>query len=107
MGDKDLAVEAAKNAVTWVWTRTLECRDYFNSYGGVHEQWGWPPGSYVAPMFGLAAQTAYRLTGDEFFHRFGGAAKTIGWWTVRKSGTRNLLARKTRLNPIGWRFLPC
>jgi hypothetical protein len=85
MGDKELAVEAAKNAVTWVWTRVIDCRDYFNSYGHAHEQYFWPPATYVAPMFGLAAQTAYRLSGDELFQRFAGAAKTIGWWTVRET----------------------
>ncbi len=83
MGEKELAVEAARNAVTWIWTRVVDCREYFNSYGHAHEQWGWPPATYVAPMFGLAAQTAYRLTGDEFFRQFAGAAKTIGWWIVR------------------------
>jgi hypothetical protein len=105
MGDKDLAVESAKNAVTWVWTRALDCRDYFNSYGGVHEQWTWPPASYVAPMFGLAAQAAYRLTGDEFFHRFGGAAKTIGWWTVRKTA-QGIFPAEASQSDLGGSFWP-
>jgi hypothetical protein len=85
MGVPDLALEAAKNAVTWIWTRTVACRDYFNSYGHAHEQWGWPPATYVAPMFGVAAQIAYRISGDERFHRFAGAAKTPGWWVVRNT----------------------
>jgi hypothetical protein len=85
MGASDLALEAARNAVTWIWTRTVACRDYFNSYGHAHEQWGWPPATYVAPMFGLAAQIAYRISGDERFHRFAGSAKTPGWWVVRNT----------------------
>ena len=87
MGARDLALEAARNAVTWIWTRTVACREYFNSYGHAHEQWGWPPATYVAPMFGLAAQAAYRISGDERFRRFAGAAKTPGWWVVRNTAS--------------------
>jgi hypothetical protein len=85
MGATNLALEAARNAVTWIWTRTVACRDYFNSYGHAHEQWGWPPATYVAPMFGLAAQIAHRISGDERFQKFSGAAKTPGWWVVRNT----------------------
>ena len=124
MGALDLALEAARNAVTWIWTRTLACRDYFNSYGHAHEQWGWPPATYVAPMFGVAAQIAYRISGDERFHKFAGAAKTPGWWVVRdtpsgiwpaeanaeelgarsgRSRPRNLCHWRSPLRlPIGW-----
>ena len=105
MGDKELAVEAARNAVTWIWTRVVACREYSNSYGHAHEQWGWPPATYVAPMFGLAAQTAYRLTGDEFFREFAGAAKTIGWWIVREKGDSVWPARAARTD-VGGAFWP-
>jgi hypothetical protein len=105
MGDKDLAVEAARNAVTWIWTRELDCREYFNSVGHAHEQWNWPPATYVAPMFGLAAQTAYRLTGDEFFREFAGAAKTIGWWIVRETGNGVWPARAAKTD-VGGAFWP-
>ena len=67
MGDRELAVEAARNAITWIWTQVVECREYVNSYGHAHEHCNWPPAKYVAPMFGLAAHTAFRLTGDELF----------------------------------------
>ena len=81
MGDAGLAVAAAGTA-TWIWTRVVDYRQLLTSYGHAHEQWGWAPASYVAPMFGLAAQAAYTLTGDSFFEGLAGAAKTIGWWTV-------------------------
>ncbi len=104
MGDSDLAVAAARNAVTWIWTRTIACRRYSNSYGHVHEQWGWPPATYLAPMFGLAAQTAFRITGDDFFRQIAGTAKTIGWWTVRntKNGIWPSEASKTDLGGSFW-----
>jgi hypothetical protein len=105
MGDKELAVKAARNAVTWIWTRVVDCREYFNSYGHAHEQWNWPPATYVAPMFGLAAQTAYRLTRDEIFSAFAGAAKTIGWWIVRESGGRVWPARAAKTD-VGGAFWP-
>ncbi len=105
MGDKELAVESARNAVTWIWTRVVDCRDYSNSYGHAHEQWNWPPATYVAPMFGLAAQTAFRLTGDDLFRRFAGAAKTIGWWIVRDNGG-TVWPRKAAWTDIGGAFWP-
>ena len=105
MGDKELAVEAARNAVTWIWTRVADCREYFNSYGHAHEQWNWPPGAYIAPMLGLAAQTAYRLTGDEFFRKFAGAAKTTGWWTVRETPEGIFPKQSTRAE-LGAAFWP-
>jgi len=105
MGEKELAVEAARNAVTWIWTRVVDCREYQNSYGHAHEQWNWPPATYVAPMFGLAAQTAYRLTGDDFFRKFAGAAKTIGWWIVRESG-QGVWPVRAEKTDIGGAFWP-
>jgi hypothetical protein len=105
MGDKELAVEAARNAVTWIWTRVVDCREYFNSYGHAHEQWNWPPATYVAPMFGLAAQTAFRLTGDELFRQFAGAAKTIGWWIVRERENGVWPAEAARTD-VGGSFWP-
>ena len=86
MGESTLAVECAKNAVTWTWTRTVAARDYFNSYGHAHEQLGWPPATYVAPMFGMAAHVAYVLSNDEFFAPFAGTPKVIGWWIEQPSG---------------------
>ncbi len=105
MGEKELAVEAARNAVTWIWTRVVDGRDYANSVGHAHEQWNWPPATYVAPMFGLAAQTAFRLTGDDLFRRFAGAAKTIGWWIVRDNGG-SVWPRKAAWTDIGGAFWP-
>ncbi len=104
MGDAELAVEAAKNAATWIWTRVLDCRSYFTSYAHTHEQWGWPPATYLAPMFGLAAQTAYRLTGDDFFRRMSGAAKTISWWTVKETpqGIWPAVATKSEVGGAIW-----
>jgi hypothetical protein len=105
MGDRELAVEAARYAITWIWTRVVDYREYANSYGHAHEQWNWPPATYVAPMFGLAAQIAFRLTGDELFRRFSGAAKTIGWWIVRTDG-KDVWPQKTLTTDIGGAFWP-
>ncbi len=105
MGDKKLAVEAARSAVTWIWTRVVDCREYQNSYGHAHEQWYWAPATYVAPFFGLAAQTAFRLTGDDLFRKFAGAAKTIGWWIVRESGQGIWPARAAKTD-LGGAFWP-
>jgi len=49
---------------------------------------------------GLAAQTAFRLTGDELFRRFAGAARTIGWWIVRENG-RDVWPQKAASSDIG------
>lgn len=86
MGDAELALECARIAVTWIWTRTIDSRDYFNSYGHAHEQLGWPPATYVAPMFGVAAHIAWGLSGDPFYSAFAGAPKTIGWWNDEATG---------------------
>jgi len=64
----------------------VAARDYFNSYGHAHEQLGWPPATYVAPMFGMAAHVAYVLSNDEFFAPFAGTPKVIGWWIEQPSG---------------------
>lgn len=105
MGDAGLAVASARNAATWIWTRVVDYRSYFTSYGHAHEQWGWAPASYVAPMFGLAAQAAYALTGDPFFEGLAGAAKTIGWWTVRKTPS-GIWPDKTTGEKIGFPYWP-
>ncbi len=105
MQDEHLAIQAAGNAATWIWTRVIDCREYFNSYGHVDEQWGWPPATYLSPMFGLAAQTAYRLGGGDLFRDFSGAAKTIGWWTVRETPQGRWPADSTA-EDVGGSFWP-
>jgi len=100
MGDTALAVECAKIAISWVWTRTIDARDYFNSYGHVHEQLGWPPATYLAPVFGMAAHTVYLLTGDPFFASFAEIPKVIGWWTERASGSGFWALEGTQFVPL-------
>jgi len=64
---------------------------------GVHEQWDWPPASYVAPQCsGLAAQTAYRSPETNSFTDLAELPKTIGWWTVKKNSSRYLSAEASQ-----------
>lgn len=80
MGDRQLAIDTAKDAVQWVFTRQIECREPNNSAGLVAEQTGWPPASYCNPIMALAAWTAWQASGDDFWQPFAMIPKAIGWW---------------------------
>jgi hypothetical protein len=80
MGEKKLAIETAKDAIQWVFTRQIEPRDANNSAGLVAEQMGWAPASYCNPMLGLAGWTAWQASGDDFWQPFAMIPKAIGWW---------------------------
>ena len=86
MGEKELAVRTARDAMQWVFTRQIECREPNNSAGLVAEQTDWPPASYCNPMMGLAAHTAWRITGDDFWRPFALIPEALGWWYQPETG---------------------
>jgi len=105
IGRGDLVVETARDAVQWVYTRRLEHRDANNSTGLVAEQTGWPPAAYCNPMMALAAHSAWRRTGDEFFRAFAMIPKAIGWWYQADTGAMVWIVDSISLAPIvGPRF---
>ena len=100
MGEKQFAIEAARDAVQWVFTRQIEPRDAINSAGLVAEQTGWPPASYCNPMMGLAAWTAWQATGDDFWRPFAMIPKAIGWWYQPDLGATVWIVDSTQMAPI-------
>jgi hypothetical protein len=86
MGEKELAVATARDAIQFVCTRQLETRDAHNSVGMASEQRLWPPMFYCVAAMGLAAWTAWQLSGDPFFRPFAMSPKVIGWWYRRDIG---------------------
>jgi hypothetical protein len=70
MGKKDLSITTARDAVQWVNTREVEYRDGVPSSGQMPEQKNYIPGSYLCGTMALAAYTAWRETGDEFWKPF-------------------------------------
>ena len=99
MGEKDLAVQAARDAIQWVFTRQIEVREASNSAGLVAEQTGWPPASYCNPMMALAATTAWRATGDPFWEPFAKIPKAIGWWYQPEIGAMVWIVDSTQMAP--------
>jgi len=79
MGDKDLAIEAAKDAALWSWTRVISTRQYETCYGQTTEQSFCGPSQAQSPMIGVALEQAYELTGDPLWSDFAGAIKAINF----------------------------
>lgn len=100
MGEKQLAIEAARDAVQWVFTRQIEPRDANNSAGLVAEQTGWPPASYCNPMMALAAWTAWQASGDNFWRSFAMIPKAIGWWYQPDLGATVWIVDSTQMAPM-------
>jgi hypothetical protein len=100
MGEKQLAIEAARDAIQWVFTRQIEPRDTNNSAGLVAEQTGWPPASYCNPMMALAAWTAWQATGEDFWRPFAMIPKAIGWWYQPDLGATVWIVDSTQMAPI-------
>jgi hypothetical protein len=100
MGEKDLVIETAKDAMQWVFTRQIECREANCSAGLVAEQTGWPPASYCNPMMGLAAWTAWRASGDDFWKPFARIPKAIGWWYQPETGAMVWIVDSTQMAPV-------
>ena len=100
MGEKKLAVELARDAVQWVYTRQIEPREASCSAGLVAEQTGWPPAPYCAPMMGLAAWNAWQATGDDFFRPFALNPKALGWWYEPQNGSVIWIVDSIPMAPI-------
>jgi hypothetical protein len=100
MGDEAAMVRSTEHVLRFVCTRELESRTYWTSYGGVSEQQGWAPGTYVAPSVGYAAHVAWRRTGEDIFHRFSDMSKIIGWWQDPKTGGPFWLSQAITQQPI-------
>lgn len=100
MGDKALVVETARDAMQWVFTRRIEPREANNSAGLVAEQTGWPPASYCNPMMGLAAATAWRVTGDDSWRPFAMIPKATGWWYQPETGAMVWIVDSTQMAPV-------
>jgi len=79
MGDRELAVEAAKDAATWSWTRVISTRQYETSYGETTEQSLCGPSQAQSPMAGVGLQRVFDLTGDRLWNDFAGAIKAINF----------------------------
>lgn len=86
MGERQLVLDAAKDAIQWIFTRQIECRQPNNSAGLVAEQTGWPPAAYCNPMMGLAAWNAWQVSKDPFWAPFAMIPKAVGWWYQPDSG---------------------
>jgi hypothetical protein len=100
MGRDDLAVAAARDAMQWVFTRQIECRDADNSAGLVAEQTGWPPGHYCVAMMALAAWNAWQITGDDFWRAFALTPKAMGWWYQRETGAMLWIVDSIQMAPV-------
>jgi len=79
MGEKDLALAAAKDAAVWSWTRVTSTRQYETCYGETTEQSLCGPSQAQSPMIGLGAERVYELTGDKLWNDFAGAIKAINF----------------------------
>lgn len=100
MGEKDLAVQTARDTVQWVFTRQIEPREKNNSAGLASEQTGWPPATYCNPMMGLAAWTAWQITGDDFWKPLAMINKAIGWWYQPETGAMVWIVDSTQMAPV-------
>ncbi len=100
MGENDLAVATARDAVQWVYTRRIESREAHNSAGLVGEQTGWPPAPYCTPMMGLASWCAWTITGDPFWKPFAMNPKALGWWYSPDKGTVDWVIESTMMTPM-------
>jgi hypothetical protein len=100
MGEKQLAIDTAGDAIQWVFTRQIEPRDANNSAGLVAEQTGWPPASYCNPMMALAAWTAWQASGDDFWRAFAMIPKAIGGWYQPDLGATVWIVDSTQMAPI-------
>jgi hypothetical protein len=86
MGEKQATADCARDAMQWVFTRRIECREATCSAGLVSEQTGWPPAAYCNPMMALAAYSAWQTSGDDSWRRFAMIPKATGWWYQPDTG---------------------
>ncbi|HTQ11757.1 MAG TPA: hypothetical protein VMI31_16975 [Fimbriimonadaceae bacterium] len=79
MGEKDLALEAAKDSAVWTWTRVISTRQYETCYGETTEQSLCGPSQAQSPMNGLGFERTYEMTGDPLWSDFAGATKSVNF----------------------------
>ena len=79
MGDTALALEAAKDAATWSWTRVISTRQYETCYGETTEQSLCGPSQAQSPMTAIGMHRAYEMTGDPLFSALSGAIKAMNF----------------------------
>jgi hypothetical protein len=79
MGEKELALAAAKDAAVWSWTRVTSTRQYETCYGETTEQSLCGPSQAQSPMTGIGAQRIFELTGGKIWSDFAGAIKSVNF----------------------------
>ena len=79
MGDKNLAIEAAKDTAVWSWTRVISTRQYETSYGQTTEQSLCGPSQAQSPMIAVAMHEIFKDTGDKLWRDYSGAVKAINF----------------------------
>ncbi|MHB0998395.1 MAG: LamG-like jellyroll fold domain-containing protein [Armatimonadota bacterium] len=79
MGEKELALEVAKDVATWSWTRVTSTRRYETSYGQTTEQSLCGPSQAQTPMVGVGLESVYGMTGDTFWQDFAGGMKAVNF----------------------------
>lgn len=79
MGEKDLAIEAAKDSAVWTWTRVISTRQYETGYGETTEQSLCGPSQAQSPMNGLGAERTFQLTGDPLWKDLAGCVKAVNF----------------------------
>ena len=100
MGEKQAAVDCARDAVQWVFTRRIECREATCSAGLVSEQTGWPPAAYCNPMMALAAYSAWQTSGDDSWRKFAMIPKATGWWYQPDTGAMVWIVDAVQMAPL-------
>lgn len=79
MGEKELALDSAKDAATWTWTRVTSTRQYETCYGMTTEQSLCGPSQAQTPMVGIGLERIYQITGDTLWQDFAGGMKAINF----------------------------
>ncbi|MHB1001335.1 MAG: LamG-like jellyroll fold domain-containing protein [Armatimonadota bacterium] len=79
MGEKDLAIEAAKDTAVWSWTRVISTRQYETCYGQTTEQALCGPSQAQSPMVGVAMHEIFKITGDKLWRDYSGAVKAVNF----------------------------
>lgn len=100
MGEKQAVIDCARDAVQWVFTRRIECREAACSAGLVSEQTGWPPAEYCNPMMALAAYSAWQSSEDPSWRKFAMIPKAAGWWYQPDTGAMLWIVDAIQLAPL-------
>ncbi len=79
MGDPRAAIECAKDAATWTWTRVTSTRQYETCYGETTEQSFCGPSQAQSPMSGVGLEQVFQDTGDPIWSDFAGTMKSINF----------------------------